>query len=173
MTSNATQVLNNIKRSFNKFLGKTLEGSTVNFDEDTFVTEGLDSWYVVRYGGCISNGTGMGNLVEESALDRGFYHTINAEIAAYHSNDPQKYDLGAMVDELLLLAETPSIPLYDFTDLEDPDESGTIYISPGKGTFAPAWSGGGKNGSAEEYRRREIVGFILDIRLSVLVTYSA
>ncbi len=60
MALDASQLINNMKRSFNVYIGNGLDPAVVNFDEDPFDTGGLTAWYSVRYTGFSTEPAGMG-----------------------------------------------------------------------------------------------------------------
>ena len=167
MPPNPSQIVNNMKRSFNKYISAIIVSGNINFDQDPFDTDNLDDWYSIRYKEHDSSGTGMGNLIEAATEKKGFRHRLACEIGAWRRDDPQRTGLGDMIDKLVSLSEAGSVNLYDFTDPENPVQSGTMYISPSKGKFLPKWDGGNKT-IRDEYVRQNIVGFILDIDLLVV-----
>jgi hypothetical protein len=166
---NPTQVINNIKRSFNAYAEEALAPSNaaVNFDLDPFDTSGLTEWFAIRYTGCSSESSGMGDLVTEDSEVKGRIHRVSCEISAWRRADPQRSGLGDMADMLISLCEIPSITLYDYTDPENPVECGTMSIQPRKGRFTPSWSGGAPvyKSSSDLYSDLETAGFILEFDL--------
>lgn len=174
MPLDATQILNNLKRSFNAYLATALEGSSINFDEDPFETAGLESWYAVRYTGLRSESSGMGELIEEDESTEGRFHALNCEVSVWSRDDPQRATLGDMVDKLIVLVEEASISLYDYSDPENPVECGKIYIHPQTGSFTPKWAGGGPvlKSSSDKHAQGGITGFVLEIELITLAEVS-
>ena len=170
MTLNASQIINNMERSFNVYLEDALGEENINFNEDPYETGGLESWYAIRYSGYSSESTGMGDLIDEDTDVEGRFHTLNCEVSAWRRDDPQRTELGAMVDELMSLCEAVSITFYDFADPENPVSIGKIRIEPGRGSFTPSW-GGGKSGG-ETHLEANIVGFLLEVELIVVAQIS-
>ena len=164
---NSTQLINNIKRSFNSYASDALSPAAVNFDIDPFDTSGLTEWYAIRYTGYLSESSGMGDLVDEDSEDKGRVHRVSCEISAWRRADPQRSGLGDMADKLISLCEIPSISIYDYTDPEDPVECGTMSVQPRKGRFTPSWSGGGPvlKSASDLYLDLETAGFILEFEL--------
>ena len=165
-----TEILNNIKKSFNAWLAGELEGETINFDKDPFRTDGLESWYAVRYSGYSSESTGMSDLISESGTQKGIYRILDAEVSAWSRDDEQRATLGEMADKIMELCEEASITLYDFEDPENPVEAGSIYLSAKKGVFSPKWSGGSGvwKTDSDAHERMRVVGFVLEVEMRVL-----
>ena len=174
MTLNSTQVLNNLKKTFNAYVAAQLSGSTVNFDDDTFDTAGLDDWYAVRYTGQASESSGMGESIEAETSTEGRFHVVGCELSAWHRADPQRTSLGDMADKLVVITEAGSISLYDYADPENPVECGTLYFRPLKGTFTPKWGGGGRvtKSSSDSHTELDLVGFIVEMELITLAEVS-
>jgi hypothetical protein len=170
MTLNASQIINNMERSFNVYLEDALGEENINFNEDPYETGGLESWYAVRYSGYASESTGMGDLIDEDTDVKGRFHSLKCEVSAWRRDDPQRTELGAMVDELLSLCEAESVEFYDFADPEDPQLIGTMKVRPGRGSFTPSW-GGGKSGSGTHIEAN-MVGFVLEVELIAIAQIS-
>jgi hypothetical protein len=167
MTLNPTQEVNNIKRSFNRYIADAVSPATVNYDQDPFQTTDLDSWYSIRYTGQTTEPTGMGDLIGEEDESKGRFRVVNCELSAWCRNDPQRAALGPMADMIVVLCEAASITLYDFADPENPMACGTIYLRPLRGKFAPVWGGGGpmQKGSSDLYTELRLAGFVLEVDL--------
>ncbi|MFH1676415.1 MAG: hypothetical protein ABIC40_05250 [bacterium] len=165
-----TQILNNIKKSFNAWLAEELEGETINFDGDPFRTDDLEAWYAVRYAGYSSESTGMDDIIAETGTQKGMYRILDAEVSAWCRDDKQRASLGEMTDKLMELCEEVSITLYDFEDPENPEETGLIYLRAKKGVFSPRWSGGSRvlKTDSDAHERMRVVGFVLEVELRVL-----
>lgn len=174
MTLNASQILNNLKRSFNAFVATQLEAAEVNFDDDSFETSGTDAWYAIRYTDLRSESTGMGDLIDPDNPDQGRFHIAACEISAWHREDPQRVSLGGMVDKLIVISETESFQLFDYSDPENPVEAGTVYIRAKKGAFTPRWGGGGPvlKTSSDAHAAGEMVGFVVELDLITLAEVS-
>jgi hypothetical protein len=170
MTLNASQIVNNIKRSFNRYVGNTVSPAAVNYDEDPFDISGLSAWFAVRYTGYSSEPTGMGDEVEENTEAVGRFRLVNCEVSAWHRDDPQRTALGAMADILVAMCETPSIVLYDYTNPQNPVECGTVYVRPIIGRFTPTWGGGGpvRKTSSDMHAEAGLVGFVLELELKTI-----
>jgi hypothetical protein len=169
MTLDPSQIINNMKRSFNVYVGNTLGEAEVNYDEDPFDTAGLASWYSVRYAGYSSESSGMGDLIDENSATKGRYHVLKCELSAWSRDDPQRAELGSMVDAIVALCEAPSVTFYDFADPENPVSIGKIYLRPGRGTFTPPW-GGKERGSVlkssgDVHSDARMVGFVMELDL--------
>jgi hypothetical protein len=167
MAPNASQIINNMKRSFNAHLGTALEETAINFDQDTFDTVGLDSWYAIRYTGYSSEPTGMGDIIDSSG-SVGRFHVLQCELSGWAREDSQRLTLGGVVDGIIAICETASIPLYDFSDPDDPDEIGDMRLVPSDGKFSPSWGSAGGLGksSADLQSDMRIVGFTMEFRLT-------
>ncbi len=167
MSLDPTRIINNMKRSFSAYLAGEVAPSTVNYDEDPFDTSGLTSWYAVRYRGCSTEPTGMGDLIEEHVATKGRYHVLNAEVSGWARDDSQRLHLGEMADKIVSLAEEPSITFYDYSDIENPVQIGKIYLRPAGGSFSPVWGGGGdvSKSNGEVHAEGRMVGFVLEVKL--------
>lgn len=165
-----TRIVNNLKRSFNRHLENAVKPSKVNYDDESFDTSALLSWYSIRYMELETESPGMGDLIDESKGTRGRIHRLNLEMGAWTRNDPQRIELGLMVDRILSICGARSIPMYDFADPENPEECGTILIIPRKGLFSPAWTGGGGilRTSSNAHAASGITGFVMKIELKTL-----
>ena len=139
MSLDPSQILNNMKRSFNVYLENGLSPTPVNYDEDPFDTSDLTSWVAVRYGGYSTEPTGMGDLIDEGTSERGRFHILKCEVSAWRREDPQRAGLGGLIDELVALCEAPSVPFHDYADPENPVDIGTIRLKPVRGSFTPRW----------------------------------
>lgn len=164
MPPDPSRVINNLKRSFNKFVAEKAPGETVNFGDDSFVTDGMSSWYAIRYGNHGTRNTGMGNLIDESSPLKGFIHYVELELSAWHRDDKQKTSLGDMVDILMEIAEANSITLYDFADVENPLAIGKAYLKPEHGKFIPS---SGSTGDEVLYEK-EVAGFVLTMEIRMI-----
>jgi len=167
MTLDASQMVNNMKRSFNKYMAEGLAPAVVNFDEGDFDASGLAIWYTIRYRKLRSESAGMGDLIEEDSLQQGRLHILGCGISAWSRNDLQKYGLGGMADKVIALAEAVSVTLYDFDDPEIPVDIGEMKIRPGDGVFTPV--GGGEapvsSSESEVYSEEGIAGFVFELEL--------
>ena len=170
MSLNPSQVVNNIKRSFNAYIADAVAPADVNFDQDPFDTESISSWYAVRYTGYSPEPTGMGDLIEDSSETRGKIHAVKCEVSAWCKNDSQRGALGSMADILMSSCEAASITLYDYADPEDPVASGTIGLYPSRGTFTPVWGGAGSvwKTSSDAQSGAGIVGFVMELELKTI-----
>jgi hypothetical protein len=174
MSLDPSQIINNIKRSFNALLSTELSGSTINFDQDPFDTSDLGSWYSVRYSGYSTESTGMSELIDEDTEKQGRYHVLRTEISAWTRDDQQRVVLGGMVDKLVVVSETVTVPLYSYAVPESPVEIGSMLIRPGKGSFTPTWGGGRSSGGAvwkssgDEHAEGRITGYVIDVEIVVV-----
>jgi len=164
MSLNSSQVVNNMKRSFNRYIGEKLGDAAVNYDVGSFNTERLTEWYAVRYTNFCSESVGMGDSIDEGGT-RGRFHVLECELSAWCRGD--RAALGEMADMLTSSCEIPSIPLYDFADPENPVACGKIYLRLKDGKFVPSWGPHSQvlKSSSDIYLRAGIVGFILNIEL--------
>ena len=87
MSLDPSQLINNIKRSFNHYLETDLTPATVNFVQDPFDTSEMTSWYAVRYVGYSSEPTGMGDLIDEDVDTEGRFHVLVSEVSAWRRGD--------------------------------------------------------------------------------------
>jgi hypothetical protein len=174
MALDPTQVVNNVKRSFNAYVSAGLGPATINFDQDPFEADGLESWYSVRYTSYSTEPSGMGEMIEDDESTKGRFHVVGCEVSAWRRDDPQRAELGGMADELIALCEEPSITLYDYADPENPQECGKVYLRPRLGTFTPIWSGAKPiwKADSERHERGRIVGFVLELELITLAEVS-
>jgi hypothetical protein len=170
MTLNPSQIINNIKRSFNNYISTAVAPATVNFDQDPFDTASLSSWYAIRYSGISTEPTGMGDLIDESGTGRGRIHVVDCELSAWSGNDPQRASLGSMIDILIAACEAPSITLYDFSDPDNPDECGALALHPTHGTLTPTWGSGRAvwKTSRDAQIGAGVVGFVLELKLTTI-----
>ncbi len=171
MYLNPSQIINNIKRSFNAYLESVLAHTTINFDEDPFETGELTSWYAVRYVGYSSESSGMGDLIDEDTNAEGRFHVLKCELSAWCRDDSQRVSLGEMIDNLVAISEAPSVALYNYADPENPVEIGTIQLKPSRGVSTPPWSGsagGVLKSSGDIHAEGRMVGFVLEMNLTVL-----
>jgi len=171
MTLNASQIINNLKKSLNVHIATVLAGETVNYDEDPFDSSELTSWYAVRYTGYESEPVGIGDLIDDTTDKKGRRHVLKAELSAWSRDDEQRVELGAMVDLIITIAEAGSVTLYDFADPENPVSIGNIRIEPGNGTFSPIWGGAsGKvlKSSGEMHAEHRLKGYVQEITLTTI-----
>lgn len=169
MALDPSQLINNMKRSFNAHVENALTGATVNFDEDPFDTDGLDTWYAVRYAGYSSEPVGMGEVVDDSGTE-GRLHVLGCEISAWSRSDSQRYDLGAMIDEIVNISEIGMITFYNFADPEDPVDIGKIRLKAGKGSMTPGWKGSENvwKSARDVHAEKRLVGYVLEMELAVI-----
>jgi len=160
MTLTPSQVINNIKRSFNAYLAAGLTGSTINFDGNSFNTSGLDSWYSVRYLEIASDPAGMGDVIGTDG-STGNIHSVKAEVGAWHRDDPQGVSSGDMIDKIVDLLEESQVTFYDWSDPEDPVESGELALYAGSGSFIPF-------GSDMNLRDANVRGFLIEVELKIV-----
>ena len=167
MALDATQVVSNVKRSFNRHIADSVEPASVNFDEDPFDTDDLTSWFSVRYTGYRSEPAGMGDSIDEQTDAKGRIHRIGVEVGAWCRDDPQRLVLGDMADKILSACSQAAIALYDFTDPENPVEIGTLYLQSKEGKFTPTWSSGGviRKSSSDAHLQARMVGYVLELDL--------
>ncbi len=167
MSLDPSQIVGNMQKSFNVYLEDGLTGETVNFNEDPFDTGGLESWYAVRYVGYSTESTGMGDLIEEDTSQEGRLHVLECEVSAWCRDDPQRAELGEMVDKVMALCEVAAVTFYDFADPRNPVEIGDMWLRPQRGTFSPVWGGGGPvwKSSGDEHAEAGVVGFVLEMNL--------
>lgn len=170
MTLNPSQIINNMERSFNVYLQSALTEENINFNEDPYETAELESWYAVRYSDYSSESTGMGDLIEEGTDVEGRFHALKCEVSAWRRDDPQRTELGAMVDQVMSLCEVESVTFYDFADPENPVSIGTLRLKPGRGNFSPSWSGGRSGGRT--HLEANMVGFMLEVELIAVARIS-
>jgi hypothetical protein len=169
MPLDPSQLINNIKKSFNVHVVAVIDGATINFDDDSFNTTGLESWYSIRYSDLNSSSPGMGDIIDSDG-SRGLAHSLKGEIGAWIRGDPQHVGLGAMIDNIVSICEQGSFDFLDFTDPENPEEIGIIKIKPGRGSFVPSRVRANAIGGGNEEPRDEgdINGFKLEFELSVI-----
>ncbi|MCK4721069.1 hypothetical protein KAU08_10435 [bacterium] len=170
MALNASQIINNLKRSFNVYLETSLPGATVNFDEDPFETDGLDAWYAVRYSGYSSEPVGMGEFIDDTGT-KGRLHRLGCEVSAWSCGDSQRENLGDMIDLIMDCCEAGLVPFDDFADPQDPVNIGDMRIIVGVGSMTPLW--GGSKGpvlksSSDIHAGKRLAGFVLEIELEVI-----
>ena len=158
MSLNASQLINNLKKSFNRYVANELSGDTVNYDLDPFDTTGLSSWYSVRY-------------TEFQTEPQGRIHVVGAELSAWCRHDEQRAELGDMLDKVMAIAETASITLYDFADPENPVSIGKVMIKTAGGAFTPVWSGsmgGVLKSSGDIHADHRLKGYVQKITLTTI-----
>lgn len=169
MALDASQIINNMKKSFNVYVENSMPGATVNFDEDPFDTDGLESWFAVRYTGYSSESVGMGEIVDSNGTT-GRLHLLNGEISAWTNDDIQRANLGGMIDEIVSHVETGMISFYDFSDPEEPVLIGKMRMKAGKGAMTPGWSGNRYvwKSARDVHLEKRIAGYILEVELAVI-----
>ena len=129
MALTTSQKLNEIKRSFNKYLDDNLTNVSIDFDDADFTPPEDAAFLVVRYRGSYFENCGVGGVVSgDQGNLRGRWHRINVSLGVYKRDDPQKTDAGDLHDKVSDLLKVGDIPLYDFTDPQNPVESGRIYL---------------------------------------------
>jgi len=171
MPLNPSQIINNLKKSFNGFLATELSGENINFDQDPFETGGLTSWFSVRYMFYRSEPVGVGDYIDDDTDTKGRFHILKCELSAWSRDDEQRVDLGDMADMVMEIAEAESITLYDYDDPEDPESVGKIKIQPGDGNFSPVWggaSGGVLKSSGDMHADLRLKGYVQEITLSTI-----
>jgi hypothetical protein len=137
MSISASQKINEIKRSFHKYLADNLDGVSIDFDYADFTPTDDSAFLVVRYRRSNFESCGIGGVVSgDQGNLRGRWHRLEAFLAVYKRDDPQKADAGDLFADVSDLLKAGDIPLYDFTDPQDPIEKGKIYFDP-----LPAGSG--------------------------------
>ncbi len=167
MPLDASQVINNIKRSYNSFVASKVGEANVNYDDSSFDTSEMVSWYSIRYAGYSSEPTGMGDFIEENTNQEGRLHILQVELGAWCRNDPQRIALGDMIDIMIDLSETSSVTFYDYSDLEIPSSDGTFKQRPKVGGLTPSWGGRGGSGSkvpksdGHTHTGSDMVGFVM------------
>jgi hypothetical protein len=169
MALDASQIINNMKKSFNTYIENSMSGATINFDEDPFETDGLESWYAVRYTGFSSEPVAMGEIVDENGT-KGRLHRLNSEVSAWSSNDSQRANLGGMIDAVVALMEAGMIAFYDYDDPEDPDEIGKMRVKSGKAAMTPGWSGNKYvwKSARDIHAEKRIAGYVLEVEIQVI-----
>ena len=169
MALDASQIINNMKKSFNTYIESSMSGATINFDEDPFDTDGLESWYAVRYTGFSSEPVGMGEVVDGNGAN-GRLHILNGEVSAWSCNDSQRAILGGMIDAIVALMEAGMITFYDYADPEDPVEIGKMRVKPGKGAMTPGFRGGKYvwKSSRDIHAEKRMSGYVLEVELTVI-----
>ena len=170
MALDPSQVVNNMKKSFNAYIAGGVTPVNVNFDEDPFGASGLDEWYAIRHRGLSSEPVGMGDLIEEDSLQQGRFHVLKCEVSAWHRDDPQRAGLGDMADTLVSLCEAARVTLYDFADPDEPVNIGTMKMRSGNGSFTPVYGGGKASGlvsgsDSEMYAEGRIAGYVMEVEL--------
>jgi hypothetical protein len=168
MTLTQTRLIDTVKKSFNQYIDSATGSEPVNFDDEAFDTDGLDSWYAIRYAGMKTESPGMGGIVGESTTKHGLINVVNVEIGAWTKDDPQKIELGPMIDTILSNCEVPSITLYDYTDPEHPVSVGKAYLRPKSRKFAPSLGGHMKTRSSDTLAQSNLTGFVMELDLLVI-----
>jgi len=171
MSLNASQLINNLKKSFNRYVANELSGDTVNYDLDPFDTTGLSSWYSVRYTEFQTEPVGIGDFIDVETNRQGRIHVVGAELSAWCRHDEQRAELGDMLDKVMAIAETASITLYDFADPENPVSIGKVMIKTAGGAFTPVWSGsmgGVLKSSGDIHADHRLKGYVQKITLTTI-----
>lgn len=174
MPLTTSQKLNEIKRSFHKYLEDNLPEVEIDFDDRDFSPPGDAAFLVIRYPRAYHEDCGIGCVVTgDSPNLRGRWHRIEVDISAYKRDDPQKAGAFDLHDKAADLMKAGDIPLYDFTDPENPQAVGKIYIDPLPGDTGPSPTTGRLY---DNYGKRELTeaGFAwagLGLTLSVLEEY--
>jgi hypothetical protein len=174
MTLTTSQKINEIKRSFHKYLADSLSGVQIDFDDKNFTPPDDEAFLVIRYTRSERETSGIGGVVTgDSPNIRGNWHRIEVNLSIYKRDDAQKADIGELHDDVADLLKVGDIPLYDFTDPENPQEAGKIYIDP-----LPAGSGPSpvEGRLTDHFMKRELIeaGFAwigFGLTLSVLEEY--
>lgn len=174
MALTTSQKINEIKRSFNKYIDDNLADVAVDFDDANFTPPEDEAFVVIRYRRSFHENCGIGGVVSGGQGNlRGRWHRVDVSIAIYKRDDPQKADVGELHDDVSDLLKAGDIPLYDFTDPEDPSEDGRIYFDPLPAGTGPSPAEGRLYDSLMSRDLAE-AGFAwmgLGIRLSVLEEY--
>jgi hypothetical protein len=169
MALDASQIINNMKKSFNTYIENSMSGATINFDEDPFDTDGLESWYAVRYTGFSSEPVGMGEVADGNGA-KGRLHVLNGEVSAWSCNDSQRANLGGMIDVIVALMEAGMITYNDYDNPEDPEEIGKMRVKAGKGAMTPGFRGGKYvwKSARDIHAEKRMSGYVLEVELAVI-----
>jgi hypothetical protein len=131
MTLTTSQKLNEIKRSFFKYLADNLPAIQIDFDDADFSPPDDSPFLAIRFLRSSREPCGIGGIVTgDSPNLRGCRHKIQANLSIYKRHDPQKADVGGLYSTVAALLNAGDIPLYNFTDPEHPVESGKIFLDP-------------------------------------------
>ena len=131
MTLTTSQKINEIKKSLYKYLADNLPGTSIDYDDSAFAPPDDAAFLVIRFLHSRRENCGIGTVVTgDSPNLRGRWHHIEANLSIYKRHDPQKADTGALYSTIADLLKAGDIPLYDFTDPENPVEAGKIYLDP-------------------------------------------
>ena len=131
MTLTTSQKINEIKKSFFKYLADNLTGTSIDFDDSDFSPPDDSAFLVIRFLNSRRENCGIGRVVTgDSPNLQGCWHHIEANLSIYKRHDPQKADTGMLYSTVSDLLKAGDIPLYDFTDAENPVEAGRIYLDP-------------------------------------------
>ena len=174
MTLTTSQKLNEIKRSLHKYLEDNLPGVDIDFDDGNFTPPDDSAFLVVRYQRSHHEDSGIGGVVTgDSPNLRGRWHRIDVNLSVYKRDDPQKAGVGQLYDDVANLMKVGDITLFDFTDPENPQPAGRIYIEPLPAGTGPSPSEGRLH---DYYNKQELTesGFSwagLGLQLSVLEEY--
>ncbi len=174
MPLTTSQKINELKRSFHKYIADNLTGVSIDFDDAAYTPPADESFLVIRYHRIEYDECGIGGVITGDEQNvRGRWRRIFASLAVYKRNDPQKADAGNLYDSVAALLTTTTIPLYDFSNPENPVESGMIYLdllpaSTGPSPSEPRFldSSGDREMSESGYSY-----IALNIRLSLLEQY--
>jgi len=174
MPLTTSQKLNEIKRSFHKYLADSLPGVAIDYDDRDFSPPDDAAFLVIRYRQSSHEDCGIGGVVTgDSPNLRGRWHRIEVNISVYKRDDPQKAAAGELYDNISNLLKIGDITLYDFTDPENPQSAGRIYIDPFPADSGPSPISGRLH---DYFGKRELTeaGFAwigLGVTLSVLEEY--
>ena len=174
MTLTTSQKINEIKRSFNKYIDDSLVDVAVDFDDANFTPPADEAFVVIRYRRSFHENCGIGGVVSGDHDNlRGRWNRVDVSIAVYKRDDPQKADVGDLHDVISDLLKAGDIPLYDFTDPENPFEDGRIYFDPLPAGAGPSPAGGRlyDNLMSRELAEAGFAWMGLGVRLSVLEEY--
>jgi len=174
MALTTSQKINEIKRSFNKYIDDNLIDIAVDFDDANFTPPEDEAFVVIRYRRSFHENCGIGGVVSgDQANIRWRWHRVDVSIAIYKRDDPQKADVGDLHDVISDLLNVGDIPLYDFTDPQDPSEDGGVYIDLLPSNTGPSPVGGRlyDNLMSRELADAGFAWMGLGVRLSVLEEY--
>ena len=174
MTLTTSQKLNEIKRSFHKYLADNLSGVQIDFDDEDFSPPDDTAYLVIRYTRSHRESCGIGGVVSgDSPNLRGNWHHIEVNLSIYKRDDSQKAAAGQLHDDVADLLKTGDITLYDFTDPENPQAAGKIYLEPLPAGTGPSPTEGRlhDNKMKRELADADFAWVSLGVTLSVLEEY--